>query len=325
MKDRQDFRIVFMGTPDFAVPSLRVLHEASYTISAVVTAPDKPQGRGLKLKSSPVKEFALQLKLPVLQPPNLKDKALLTELMHFNADLFVVAAFRMLPEKIWAMPEFGCINLHASLLPQYRGAAPINWAIINGEATTGVSTFFIEREIDTGHIIMQESVDIQPDETAGELHYRLMLAGASLLLKTVDAIRQGNAEITAQKILTTGIDTLKMAPKIHKTDCRINWTWPTATIHNFIRGLSPYPGAYTRFVSSDGKIYDVKIYKSKLCDEHFSSPPGKLIVADRNTRLFVNTADGWIELLEMQIQGKTRMTVHALLRGTPIANDWNIE
>lgn len=325
MKTSQEFRIVFMGTPDFAVPSLKVLFDAGYEIVAVVTAPEKPQGRGLKPKPTAVKAFAAQLNLPIMSPESLKDESFRGELKRCNADLFVVVAFRMLPQSVWEMPEFGTINLHASLLPQYRGAAPINRVLMNGETITGVTTFFINQEIDTGNVIFQEQIDIHPDETAGSLHDRLMHIGAALLLKTVDAIRQGQANAIVQQNLLPADAQLKTAPKIQKSDCLINWNAPATTIHNFIRGLSPFPGAFSILISPEGTKYHVGIFKSALTDIESGNPSTRILTTDRNTRLFVRTSSGWIEILEMQFPGKKRHAVSEILKGTQITAEWAFE
>ncbi|MCX7987518.1 MAG: methionyl-tRNA formyltransferase, partial [Bacteroidales bacterium] len=243
-------RLVFMGTPEFAVPSLKILHESRHDVVAVVTAPDKPAGRGMKIQQSPVKIYALDHSLPVLQPVKLKDPDFIKHLAEYKADLFVVVAFRMLPAEVWQMPPKGTVNLHASLLPQYRGAAPINWAIINGECVTGVTTFFIEQEIDTGQIIFSEKVDIDPNETAGELHDKLMNIGAKLLLKTVDAIETGAFQPIPQNVISE-IAPLKIAPKIFKDTCKINWNQSATHIHNLVRGLSPVPAAFAYLTSEN--------------------------------------------------------------------------
>ncbi len=325
MKTRQEFRIVFMGTPDFAVPSLKVLVDAGYEIAAVVTAPEKPKGRGLRTGSTAVAGVATQLNLPVLSPVSLKDESFQDALKRYHADLFVVVAFRMLPESVWKMPDSGTINLHASLLPQYRGAAPINHVIMNGESITGVTTFFINQEIDTGNVIFQESVNIQAEETAGSLHDRLMHIGASLMLKSVDAIRQGKAELTGQQDLVPSDAPLKTAPKIRKSDCRINWSAPAKTIHNHIRGLSPFPGAFSILSSPEGTKYQVGIFKSDIHQIESGNPSTSILISDRNTRLLVGTAAGCIEILEMQFPGKKKLAVSEILKGTRITDEWLFE
>src|SRR6185295_14348671 len=249
-----NLRIIFIGTPEFAVPSLEILVESEFNVVAVITAPDKPQGRGQKLTSSPVKECAVKYSIPVLQPTNLKSPEFITELKSYNATLQVVVAFRMLPEVVWAMPSLGTFNLHASLLPQYRGAAPINWAIINGEKETGATTFFLKHEIDTGSIIYQEKENISDDDNVGALYERLMNKGASLVLKTVKAIETGNVPSQAQD----ESQKLKHAPKIFKETCEISWNQPTEIIRNFVRGLSPYPAAWTRLNGKVFKLFEVQ-------------------------------------------------------------------
>jgi len=297
-----------MGTPDFAVPSLVALNN-EHKIVGVITAPDKPAGRGKKLRASAVKQKALELGLKVLQPTNLKEDSFNRELQSLNADLFVVVAFRMLPESVWAMPSKGTINLHGSLLPQYRGAAPINWAIINGEDKTGLTTFFIEKNIDTGEIIDKTELEIGTNETAGELHDRMMLAGAELLLKTVRNIEEGKVDSRPQKI---DADTeIKKAPKIFREDCRIHWDKPAIDIHNHIRGLSPFPGAWTQLESDSGND-SFKIFQSRL-DGHTDADPGTVLISDGTMK--VAGADQWIRIEELQAPGKKRMKTGDFLRG----------
>lgn len=298
-------KIVFMGTPDFAIASLEALLNAGENVVAVVTAPDKPAGRGQKMQSSAIKMFALAHHIPVLQPLKLRDPDFLNELKSFAADLQVVVAFRMLPEVVWNMPPKGTINLHASLLPQYRGAAPINHAIINGEKVTGVSTFFLTHDIDTGNIIFREEVDILPDDTAGDLHDRLMKTGAQLLVKTVKAIEEDNYKETPQIEDTS----LKQAPKIFKDDCKINWNHPTQKINDLIRGLSPYPTAYTTL---HGKV--LKIFKAIPEIAKVSETPGS-IISDEKTFIKFACIDGYIKIEDLQIQGKKRMKTEEFLRG----------
>lgn len=301
-----ELRIVFMGTPEFAVPSLRILVENNFNVVAVVTAPDKPQGRGRKVAFSAVKECALAYGLPLLQPTNLKSADLLSELKAFNANLQVVVAFRMLPEAVWSMPEIGTINLHASLLPQYRGAAPINWAIINGERETGVTTFFIRHEIDTGNIIYQEKIAIDPHETAGTLHDKLKDAGAKLVLKTVRAIASGTYHAQPQPV----VPELKAAPRIHKETCAINWNSTSREIVNFVRGLSPYPSAWTTFSGRQFKI--LKAAEVRRDTDNLN--PGALDT-DNKSFLHVRTADGWVDILELQAEGKRAMKTKEYFAG----------
>lgn len=298
--------IVFMGTPEFAVASLEALLNAGEDVAAVITAPDKPAGRGQKLQESAVKKFAHAHQLPVLQPTNLKDPAFLSELKAFQADLQVVVAFRMLPEVVWNMPPKGTINLHASLLPQYRGAAPINHAIINGETETGVSTFLLQHEIDTGNILFSEKVAIGPDDTASDLHDKLMTVGAGLLVDTVKAVQKG--EIAGQPQPMDRGD-LKPAPKIHKEDCLIDWNQPVRKVYNFIRGLSPYPTAYT---SLEGKV--LKIYGASPEESPVEQNPGT-VDSDGKSYLKFACNDGYIRVTDLQIQNKKRMSVTDFLRG----------
>ena len=295
-----------MGTPLFAVPALEALIANKINVVAVVTAPDKPAGRGHKLQASPVKMAALAHHLPVLQPIKLRDPQFLTELAAFNADLQVVVAFRMLPQAVFAMPKYGSINLHASLLPQYRGAAPINWAIINGETETGLTTFFIEQEIDTGSLIFQAKLPIFPDENAGHLHDRMMQLGADLLVKTVQAIISGKYPNEPQHPQGQ----IKLAPKIFTDTCRINFNQPAQAVYNFIRGLSPYPGAFTHL---NGEV--CKIFAASLSERNFNAPPGTIYINDAKTSLQVATALGWLNLHEIQMTGKARISPEAFLRG----------
>lgn len=297
-------RIIFMGTPDFAVPSLDILLQHGFEVAGVITAPDRPSGRGLQLNSSPVKQLALSKGLKILQPTNLKSEAFLQELKSLHADLQVVVAFRMLPEAVWRMPPLGTINLHASLLPDYRGAAPINWAIINGEKETGLTTFFIEKEIDTGKIIFRHKIEISPDETAGELHDRMMAKGAGLILQTVEAIKAGNAP---------GIDQqpgkeIKTAPKIFKEYCKINWNQSTKQVYDFVRGLSPYPTAWTKL---NGKTF--KIFKATWRSTAHLQIPGDFLIEDN--QLCFATMDGFISPTEVQLEGKKRMDISEFMKG----------
>jgi methionyl-tRNA formyltransferase len=298
-------RIVFMGTPEFAVPSLRLLIDRGFDIAGVVTAPDKPRGRGQVLGASPVKEVALAEGIPVLQPERLKSPEFLEELRALKADLQVVVAFRMLPEQVWAMPEYGTFNLHASLLPHYRGAAPINWAIINGERMTGVTTFFIRQEIDTGTVILQEEEPISDHDTAGTLHDRLMVKGAQLVLRTVRAIAAGNPERIEQP--HGGV--YKTAPKILREHCRIDWHQGAEQIRNLVRGLCPFPSAWTEL---GGKVY--KIHALQLAGREIAGPPGRL-VTDGKSFICISTGDRPVEILEIQAEGKRRMTAVEFLRG----------
>jgi methionyl-tRNA formyltransferase len=299
-------RIVFMGTPDFAVASLEALVKAGFTIVGVVTAPDKPAGRGMKLTESPVKKFALKKGLKVLQPEKLKDPAFLGELQSLHADLQVVVAFRMLPEIVWNMPPKGTINLHGSLLPQYRGAAPINWAVINGEKETGVTTFKLKHEIDTGDILLQESFPVGENETAGEVHDKMKDIGAQLLVKTVQGIAEGTLQSVAQPNTEA---LLKHAPKIFTETCKIDWTKSVTEIHNLIRGLSPFPGAFTELEDKT-----IKIFRSEIENAIPTSKPGRW-ESNRSTYLKFACKDGYIHLKDVQLEGKKRMPVEDFLRG----------
>ncbi|MEI8201789.1 MAG: methionyl-tRNA formyltransferase [Bacteroidota bacterium] len=300
-----------MGTPDFAVPSLELLVKSGHTISAVITSPDKPAGRGLNLHFSPIKILAQQYSIPILQPPNLKDESFLNQLKKINPDLQVVVAFRMLPELVWSLPKWGTINLHASLLPNYRGAAPINWAIINGETETGATTFFLNNQIDTGDIIDNFTIPILPDETAGELYKTLMLKGADLLLSTVTKIIEGNVKRTQQNIQLNF--PAKTAPKIFKNDCRINWNQSVENIYNFIRGLSPYPTAFTEIISHNNTSQFIKIYSSIFEKTNDYLPYGTIITDNETLKITGN--DGDITIKELQLNGKKRMFTSEFLKG----------
>lgn len=297
-----------MGTPEFAVSSLQKLVESECQVVAVITAPDKPAGRGLQLTPSPVKQYAVSQGIPILQPEKLKNAAFLEELRSYNADLQVVVAFRMLPEVVWNMPPKGTFNLHASLLPKYRGAAPINWAIINGETETGVTTFFLEHEIDTGKIIFQEKESIHYDDNVGTLYERLMNKGAELVVRTVKAVEAGNYPQTPQP----HDEELKAAPKIFKETCEIQWNQPTESVRNFIRGLAPYPAAWTTL---NGKL--CKIYKSSVATQ-IPTDNGSQLFTDNKHVLLFKTADGWLSIDELQLEGKKRMGVEEFLRGTKL-------
>ncbi|MEP2668487.1 MAG: methionyl-tRNA formyltransferase [Cyclobacteriaceae bacterium] len=300
-------RIIFMGTPEFAVPSLQILIENKFNVVAVITAPDRPQGRGQKLTASPVKQCAVEHNIPVLQPTNLKSPDFLEELKNYDANLQIVVAFRMLPEVVWSMPSLGTFNLHASLLPQYRGAAPINWAIINGETETGVTTFFLKHEIDTGSIIFQEKEPISPDDTVGTVYERLMLKGATLVLKTVRAIEKGDYPSTPQQ----NSSEIKHAPKIFKETCEIDWSQNSKKIIDFVRGLSPYPSAWTTI---NGKAY--KIFKVSSTENHNQSENSFL--TDQKNYLHYKTKDGWLSIEELQPEGKKRMKLKDFFRGNKI-------
>lgn len=305
-----DLRIIYMGTPEFAVPALANLVKNNFNVVAVITAPDKPKGRGQQLSTSPVKDFAVENNLPVLQPTNLKAPSFLEKLASYKANLQIVVAFRMLPEAVWAMPELGTFNLHASLLPAYRGAAPINWAIINGEHETGVTTFFLQHSIDTGDIIFQEKEIISPEDTAGTLYERLMHKGADLVVKTSRAIAAG--DYTLQKQIQED-NIAKHAPKIFKQDCKIDWALESKEVIDFIRGLSPYPAAWTTL---EGKT--LKIYKASptIKATNFLKP-GEF-KTDNKSFLYFGTKNGAVAIEDLQLEGKKRMNIAAFLRGNKL-------
>lgn len=307
-----NIKIIFMGTPHFAVESLRALIKNNFNVVAVITAPDKPAGRGRKIQESAVKKYALQKNLNILQPKNLKDPEFISLLQKLKADLQLVVAFRMLPEIVLNMPKFGTINLHASLLPQYRGAAPINRAIINGEKETGITTFFIEKQIDTGNILFQEKIPINENENAGELHDKLMYAGADLVVKTVNAIKDGSYKTIKQKSLITHY--IKPAPKINKQDCKINWDNSVHNIYNFIRGLSPYPTAWTQINSSEDKKYYLKIFKTIKIAEKHNLKSGE-IISDNKNYFKIAGNDGFLDIRELQLEGKKRLSTEEFLKG----------
>lgn len=304
-------RIIFMGTPEFAVPSLEILVEHKFNVVAVITAPDKPQGRGQKLVPSPVKECALKYSIPVLQPTNLKSPEFLEELKSYQANLQIVVAFRMLPEIVWAMPSLGTFNLHGSLLPQYRGAAPINWAIINGEKETGVTTFFLKHEIDTGSIIFQEKEPIHENDDVGTVYDRLMKLGSQLVLKTVNAIEVGRYPSLPQ----SEVIEINHAPKIFKETCEIKWNQSAESIRNFVRGLSPYPGAWATINGKAFKIFNCKIPLSTVDSKQSIAGEWQ---TDNNTYLYIKTSDGWISIEEFQPEGKRRMNVQDFFRGNKL-------
>lgn len=308
-------KVVFMGTPEFAVRSLDALIKAGIDIVGIVTAPDKPAGRGRQLQGSAVKAWATELGLPLLQPVRLRDPDFHRQLAALGADLFVVVAFRMLPEAVWNMPRLGTINLHASLLPQYRGAAPINWAVINGERMTGATTFFIRHEIDTGDVLMREEMSIGEDETAGELHDRLAAMGGNLLARTVHQVLDGTIKGQPQQA-EAGV-LLRSAPKLTPENCRIDWSRTTAEVHNHIRGLSPYPGAWTHWHQGDRALH-FKVLRTSLMP---SAPPSSAahgcVQLDRDG-MMVRCSDGWLRLTEVQLEGKRRMSAADLARGITI-------
>lgn len=307
-------RIVFMGTPEFAVASLDILIKNNFNVVGVVSVPDKPAGRGQQIQQSAIKKYAVEHNLKLLQPDKLKDENFINELKNLQADLQLVVAFRMLPELVWHMPKMGTYNLHASLLPKYRGAAPINWAIINGEQESGVTTFKLKHEIDTGNILFQEKVNIEPTTTAGELHDKLMLVGADLILKTVKEIEAGFIKGSELNFLPQDNSLACHAPKIFKEDCLIDWGKTAKEINNLIHGLSPYPTAYSQLKNGDDAIQLVKIFNSKY--EVFTpNNPNGLLLTDNKNYLKVYCEDGLIEITEIQLQGKKKISIKEFLRG----------
>lgn len=314
-------RIVYMGTPDFAVAPLTRLVQAGCKVVAVVTSPDKKAGRGQQLQESAVKKAAIALHIPVLQPEKLKNEAFLAELASYKADLQIVVAFRMLPKQVWDMPAKGTFNLHASLLPNYRGAAPINWAVINGETQTGVTTFFINEAIDTGKIIMQESVAIAMDDNTGIVHDKLMNVGAELVVKTVQAIQNNTIEAISQDSLYVDENELKPAPKIFKEDCKLNWEAPIENIYNTIRGFSPYPGAWTQLITPGGETIVCKIFSSEMIPEEHNETYGS--ISEPTKKQFkIACKGGFIVPKEVQFPGKKRMTVSNILQAVKINDEW---
>ena len=310
---KEDLRIVYMGTPDFAVESLRCLVEGGYNVVGVITMPDKPAGRGHKLQYSPVKQYALEHQLPLLQPEKLKDEDFLGQLRAWHADLQIVVAFRMLPEAVWAMPRLGTFNLHASLLPQYRGAAPINWAVINGETETGITTFFLKHEIDTGEVIQQVRVPIADTDDVGMVHDRLMLLGGRLVTETVDAILDGTVKPIPQEQMQTDAP-LRPAPKIFKETCRIDWSRPVKQVYDFIRGLSPHPTAWTELHQEGQETVVLKVYEAEKLPQMHNLPVGT-VQTDGKTYLRVAVSDGFVGIRSLQLPGKKRLRVDELLRG----------
>ena len=310
---KDTLRIVFFGTPDFAVESLRRLVEGGYDIAGVVTMPDKEAGRGHKLIQSPVKQYALEQGLKVMQPEKLKAPEFVEELRSLHADLQIVIAFRMLPEIVWNMPPLGTFNLHASLLPKYRGAAPINWAVINGEKETGVTTFFLKHEIDTGDVIMQRKVAIEDEDNVGTVHDKLMMLGAETVIETVEAIINGDVNAVSQAdMCVDGIEATP-APKIYKETCKINWDKAPREVRNFVRGLSPYPAAWTEIEDASGIVHMAKIFEVAESDVSINGSPGK-VHSDGN-KLWVKCHDGAVEVISLQLAGKRRMPADAFLRG----------
>ena len=310
----EKLRIIFMGTPEFAVGILDTIIKNNYDVVGVITAADKPAGRGQKIKYSAVKEYALANNLTLLQPTNLKDESFLAELKALNANLQIVVAFRMLPKVVWEMPSLGTFNLHASLLPNYRGAAPINWAIINGETKTGVTTFFIDDKIDTGAMILNSEIEIEPKESAGQLHDRLMLLGSKTVIETLKVIENGNVTTTIQE----DNEEIKTAYKLNKENCKIDWTKSGTEINNLIRGLSPYPASWC-FLKDKNEELNIKIYEAKLILEAHSYEIGKLICSKKEIKVAVQ--DGFLKLLSLQLPGKKRMQVAELLNGITFSDE----
>ncbi|MGJ8550121.1 methionyl-tRNA formyltransferase [Winogradskyella wichelsiae] len=309
MTDKRDLRIVFMGTPDFAVATLKALIDHNYNVVGVITAPDRPAGRGQKLRASAVKEFALVKNLNILQPTNLKSEAFLEELKALEANLQIIVAFRMLPKVVWQMPEYGTFNLHASLLPQYRGAAPIHWAIINGETKTGVTTFFIDEKIDTGAIIKSETTNIDASTTVGELHDNLMTIGSQLVIKTVEQVETNSITTTIQP----QTEDLKTAYKLNRDNCKIDWSLQIDTIYNKIRGLNPFPTAWCHLDNNEDKPLSVKIYGVEKVEDEHNFEAGQLFSS--KNELKVACQGGYIKILEIQLPGKKKMDTKSLLNG----------
>lgn len=316
-------RIAYFGTPEFAASQLEAILKAGYEVAVVVTMPDKPAGRGRKIQYSDVKKTALEHNLPLLQPEKLKDPMFLEQLASFQANLFIVVAFRMLPAVVWQMPELGTFNLHASLLPQYRGAAPINFAIINGETETGLTTFFLNEEIDKGAVIMREKVAIRPDETAGELHDELMVLGNQVVVETIKKIEKGEVYALPQDEMTEG-QPLKPAPKISKEFCNVDWSQDCQTVYNHIRGLSPYPAAHTSILSENGEVIELKIFSSVI-ETCLPEVPIGSVVTDNKKYLKIALKDGFIHLTQVQQAGKKAMPIADFLRGTQLLGSWKAE
>ena len=317
---KEELRIIYMGTPDFAVETLRLLVERGYNVVAVVTMPDKPAGRGHKIQFSPVKQYALSVGLPVLQPERLKDEAFIEELRSYNAHLQIVVAFRMLPQVVWDMPPMGTFNLHASLLPQYRGAAPLNWAIMNGDKETGITTFFLTHEIDTGRVIQRRSIPIADTDNVGIIHDRLMEMGSEMVCETVDNIIADKVVAIAQEELMTD-EPLRPAPKIFKDTCHLDFARKVEDLYNQVRGLSPYPAAWCEFVSPEGEAVGVKVFEAArhIC-EHCNTPG--TIHTDSKKVIEIACEDGYLQILSLQLAGKKRLTAEELLRGFRLTNDY---
>ena len=319
--EKKDLKIIFLGTPEFAVESLDKIVENGYNVVAVVTMPDKPAGRGHNLLQSPVKQYAVSKNIPVLQPVNLKDEAFVEQLRSYGADLFVVIAFRMLPKVVWQMPRLGTFNLHASLLPDYRGAAPINWAVINGDTKTGVTTFFLKHEIDTGDVIDRMSVEINPKDNVGDVHDRLMSLGADLTLKTLGKILDGTLETKPQSAFADECQSPRPAPKIFKETCHVDWNRSVVDVHNLVRGLSPYPAAWS-IIEDDGPLTgrQVKIFETQIDSSSSTNLiPGRMIVIGKD-KIAVDCSDGRLLIKKLQLQGKKAMPADEFLRGAKLVN-----
>lgn len=320
--EKKDLRIVYMGTPDFAVESLRQLVEGGYNVAGIITMPDKPAGRGHKIQYSPVKQYALGQNLPLLQPQNLKDESFIQSLRDWKADLQIVVAFRMLPEVVWNMPRLGTFNLHASLLPQYRGAAPINWAVINGDTETGITTFFLKHEIDTGEVIRQQRVPIADTDNVEVVYDKLMMLGGKLVVETVDDILNDRVKPMPQEEMAVAGE-LRPAPKIFKETCRIDWNRPVKKIYDFVRGLSPYPGAWTELISPEGETVVLKIFESEKNVEKHGLIPGT-IVTDGKKTIKIAVPDGFLSILSLQLPGKKRLKTDELLRGFRLTEAYKV-
>ncbi len=320
---KEDLRIVYMGTPDFAVEALRCLVEGGYNVVGVITMPDKPAGRGHQIQYSPVKQYALEQNLPLLQPEKLKEEGFVEELRALKADLQIVVAFRMLPEVVWNMPRLGTFNLHASLLPQYRGAAPINWAVINGDTQTGITTFFLQHAIDTGEVIQQVTVPIADTDNVEVVHDKLMQLGGRLVLETVDAIIAGTVKPIPQEKMEV-VGELRPAPKIFKETCRIDWNRSVKQVYDFVRGLSPYPAAWGELVDPDGKTVVVKIFETEKIVEPHSLAAGTLLT-DGKTYMKIAVSDGFIGVLALQLPGKKRLKIEELLRGFRLTETYRMK
>jgi len=319
----KEVRIVFMGTPEIAVESLKRLLSEEYNVIAVVTVPDKPAGRGLKIHESEVKKFSVSNNLPVLQPENLEDPDFVDRLKQLAPDLIIVVAFRKIPDIILNIPKLGAFNLHASLLPQYRGAAPINWAIIDGETQTGLTTFLLNNRIDSGKILFQKTIEIPPEYNATKLYEVMKISGAELVSDTVNSIIHGNYQAVEQDITAQNTSFLRKAPKILKENCRINWQNSVSSIHNLIRGLSYIPGAYSEFANPNGTILQFKIYRSEYTVTAHKNSPGS-IETDNNKYLHIYATDGFIDIKEIQLSGKKIMNIDELLRGFKLDNHWKV-